>query len=171
MGVPSEDGSGLKSVGMQCHRGLQPRKDLLSSATCWSAYESCWLGLQCKVRGRFPVRLNIARTPIENKYCEGKMKTTLKRELKEAEIEHTETLVFSAPECGTQVEGRGVSSLSAALLSTPFWAPHGLEGGEKDGRKVATGFGQWCYSLPHLAPFPSEEAMGMQFCELRASIP
>ena len=171
MGVPSGVLGDLKSVGMRCHRGLQPRRDLPRAAICWGAYESCWLGLQCKVRGRFPVRLNTARTPIEYKYCEGKMKTTLKRELKEAEIEHAETLVFSVLECGTQVGGGGFFPLSTVLLSTPVQAPHGLEGGEKDGRKVAPGLGQGCYRLPHPAPFSSEEAMGMQFCELRASIP
>ena len=40
------------------------------------------MGLQLKVYGRFHIKLNIGRRPIANKYCEGKMKRTLKRELK-----------------------------------------------------------------------------------------
>ena len=32
--------------------------------------------------GKFPIKLNIDMTPIANKYREGKMKRTLKRELK-----------------------------------------------------------------------------------------
>jgi hypothetical protein len=44
--------------------------------------ESSCLGLQLKVRGKFHVKLNIGGRPIANKYREGKMKRTLKRELK-----------------------------------------------------------------------------------------
>ena len=36
--------------------------------------------------GKFHLRLNIGNRPIANKYCEGKMKRTLKRELKGLEI-------------------------------------------------------------------------------------
>ncbi len=36
--------------------------------------------------GKFHLKLNICGRPIENKYCEGKMKRTLKRELKVPEI-------------------------------------------------------------------------------------
>ena len=32
--------------------------------------------------GKFHLKLNIGSRPIANKYCEGKMKRTLKRELK-----------------------------------------------------------------------------------------
>ena len=46
--------------------------------------ESCCLGLQHKVGGKFHQRLNTGGRPIANKYCEGKMKRTLKRELKSA---------------------------------------------------------------------------------------
>ena len=44
--------------------------------------ESSCLGLQLKVGGKFHLKLNIGRRPIANKYREGKMKRTLKRELK-----------------------------------------------------------------------------------------
>ena len=36
--------------------------------------------------GKFHLRLNTGERPIANKYCEGKMKSTLKRELKGLEI-------------------------------------------------------------------------------------
>ena len=42
--------------------------------------ESGCLGLQPKVGGILHLRLNSGKRPIANKYCEGKMKSTLKRE-------------------------------------------------------------------------------------------
>ncbi len=44
--------------------------------------ESNCLGMQFKVGGKFHLKLNISTRPIANKYREGKMKRTLKRELK-----------------------------------------------------------------------------------------
>ena len=44
--------------------------------------ESSCLGLQLKFGGKFHLKLNIGGRPIANKYREGKMKRTLKRELK-----------------------------------------------------------------------------------------
>uniref|UniRef100_U9UZN4 Uncharacterized protein n=1 Tax=Rhizophagus irregularis (strain DAOM 181602 / DAOM 197198 / MUCL 43194) TaxID=747089 RepID=U9UZN4_RHIID len=43
--------------------------------------ESSCLGLQLKMGGKFLLRLNNGERPIANKYREGKMKRTLKREL------------------------------------------------------------------------------------------
>jgi hypothetical protein len=43
--------------------------------------ESGCLGLQPKAGGIFHLKLNNGKRPIANKYCEGKMKSTLKREL------------------------------------------------------------------------------------------
>ena len=43
--------------------------------------ESSCLGLQLKVGGKFLLKLNMDERPIANKYREGKMKSTLKREL------------------------------------------------------------------------------------------
>ena len=43
--------------------------------------ESGCLGLQPKVGGIFHLKLNTGERPIANKYREGKMKRTLKREL------------------------------------------------------------------------------------------
>jgi hypothetical protein len=44
--------------------------------------ESSCLGLQLQVGGKFLLKLNNGKRPIANKYREGKMKRTLKRELK-----------------------------------------------------------------------------------------
>ena len=48
--------------------------------------------------GKFHLMLNIGERPIANKYCEGKMKRTLKRELKVPEIAGREAngIVLSA---------------------------------------------------------------------------
>ena len=48
--------------------------------------ESGCLGVQPKAGGKFHLKLNIGERPIANKYREGKMKRTLKRELKVLEI-------------------------------------------------------------------------------------
>ena len=49
-------------------------------------YESRSSGLERKLGGKFHLKLNMGSTPIANKYHEGKMKRTLKRELKVPEI-------------------------------------------------------------------------------------
>jgi len=46
--------------------------------------------------GKFHLKLNIAERPIANKYREGKMKRTLKRELKVREIVKREAIETSA---------------------------------------------------------------------------
>ena len=51
-------------------------RDVLNESSC--------LGLQLKMGGKFHLKLNIGERPIANKYCEGKMQRTLKRELKRA---------------------------------------------------------------------------------------
>ena len=45
--------------------------------------ESCTLILVHKAGDKLLLRLNICRKPIANKYCEGKMKSTLERKLKD----------------------------------------------------------------------------------------
>ena len=57
--------------------------------------ESGCLGMQLKVGGKFHLKLNIGERPIANKYREGKMKRTLKRELKVLEIAKREALTTS----------------------------------------------------------------------------
>ena len=46
--------------------------------------ESVCLGMQTKMGGKYHLKLNIGERPIANKYREGKMKRTLKRELNSA---------------------------------------------------------------------------------------
>ena len=53
-------------------------------------YESRSSGLERKVGGKFHLKLNMGSKPIANKYHEGKMKRTLKRELKVREIMQSE---------------------------------------------------------------------------------
>ena len=55
--------------------------------------------MQFKLGGKFHLKLNIGGRPIANKYREGKMKRTLKRELKVPEIEPMEPLGSSVG-CG-----------------------------------------------------------------------
>ena len=45
--------------------------------------------------GKLHPKLNIGGKPIANKYCEGKMKSTLKRELKAPEIAKREVVKSS----------------------------------------------------------------------------
>ena len=56
---------------------------VVSLPTGPASKESCTLILVHKAGDRLLLRLNICRKPIANKYCEGKMKSTLKRELKD----------------------------------------------------------------------------------------
>ena len=49
-------------------------------------YESRSSGLERKFVGKFQLKLNIGSKPIVYKYHEGKMKRTLKRELKVPEL-------------------------------------------------------------------------------------
>ena len=53
------------------------------------------MGLQLKAGGKFHLKLNIGERPIANKYREGKMKRTLKRELKVPEIAEMEPMGVS----------------------------------------------------------------------------
>jgi hypothetical protein len=50
------------------------------------------LGMQPKMGGKSLLRLNTGERPIANKYREGKMKRTLKRELKVLEIVEREAI-------------------------------------------------------------------------------
>ena len=52
--------------------------------------------MQLKMGGKFHLRLNNGKRPIANKYREGKMKSTLKRELKAREIVKRETIEASS---------------------------------------------------------------------------
>ena len=58
--------------------------------------ESGCLGMQPKMGGKFHLKLNIGTRPIANKYREGKMKSTLKRELKVRETVKREAIEVSS---------------------------------------------------------------------------
>ena len=58
--------------------------------------------------GKYHLKLNIGERPIANKYREGKMKRTLKRELKLREIVKRETLE-------TSLAGRIPTSLTTSI--------------------------------------------------------
>ena len=62
--------------------------------------------------GKFHLKLNNGERPIANKYREGKMKRTLKRELKVLEIAKREALETSDMSC---------QSLSAPLVCVCNW--------------------------------------------------
>ncbi len=70
--------------------GDSPVHGCLSERTTDILNESSCLGLQLKAGGKFHLKLNIGGRPIANKYCEGKMKRTLKRELKVPELAEME---------------------------------------------------------------------------------
>ncbi len=62
---------------------------------CRKILESGCLRMQPKMGGKSHLKLNsIGKRPIVNKYREGKMKRTLKRELKVLEIVNREPLKF-----------------------------------------------------------------------------
>ena len=61
--------------------------------------ESSCLGMQLKKGGKFHLKLNIGERPIAKKYREGKMKRTLKRELKVREIVEREGIGASVTVC------------------------------------------------------------------------
>ena len=52
--------------------------------------ESCSLEVERKMGGNLLLKLNIVMRPIANKYREGKVKSTLERELKAPEIDMEE---------------------------------------------------------------------------------
>ena len=54
--------------------------------------------------GKFHLRLNNGKRPIANKYREGKMKSTLKRELKAREIVKRETIETSIIKFGSAID-------------------------------------------------------------------
>ena len=63
--------------------------------------------------GKFHLKLNNGERPIANKYREGKMKRTLKRELKVLEIAKREAL---------ETSDTPSQSLSAPLDGRTYWA-------------------------------------------------
>lgn len=72
----------VRSLDWDPIEGGRPVTKVCSSVR--SVRESGCLKVQPKVGGKFHLRLNIGERPIANKYREGKLKRTLKREFKRA---------------------------------------------------------------------------------------
>ncbi len=79
--------------------------------------------MQLKVGGKFHLKLNISKRPIANKYREGKMKRTLKRELKVLEIAEREAVGSST--------SAGELTPPAACQHRFGAAGHGAQGGRE----------------------------------------
>lgn len=71
-------------------------------------FESYCMVLQYKVGGIFLLRLNISDRPIGNKYLEGKLKRTLKRELKLPETVVVEGLTWTFVGVGWYADPRPI---------------------------------------------------------------
>ena len=65
----------------QAQRGCKARNSN-AALILESSLESSCLGMQLKTGGKLHLRLNTATSPIADKYREGKLKRTLKREFK-----------------------------------------------------------------------------------------
>ena len=91
--------------------------------------------MQLKVGGRLHLKLNIGERPIANKYREGKMKSTLERELKVREIVEREALGVShaardsALRCTSRVASqhwfvpleKGAGNVALRCVIAPCW--------------------------------------------------
>ena len=77
-------GSGAVEVDLERHvgEGESPVCDTGWPGPCAVFGESGCLGMQPKVGGKLHLKLNTGTRPIANKYREGKVKSTLKRESK-----------------------------------------------------------------------------------------
>ena len=86
-------------------------------------HESGCLGMQPKMGGKFHLKLNMGTRPIANKYREGKMKSTLKRELKGREAVKMEPFKGSNEFMGVRLFGRCV--FAGFTIDLPsFETPH-----------------------------------------------
>ena len=79
-----ECGLGVSPLEQGIVEGENPVCRSESASYEYTFEESCFLGLKRKVGGKLHLKLNTCERPIANKYREGKMKRTLKRELKSA---------------------------------------------------------------------------------------
>ena len=91
-GVASGE-AGLSFLEQNFREGDSP---VLCPAFCFHVrcafIESRSLGFERKMCDKFHIKLNIGARPIANKYCDGKMKRTLERELKVPEIAEREAI-------------------------------------------------------------------------------
>ena len=88
-----------------CGRGFSVLRFALDESGC--------LGVQPKMGGKFHLKLNIGTRPIANKYREGKMKSTLKRELKACETVKREAIEASS--AGVAISHELFPQMSASL--------------------------------------------------------
>ncbi len=103
--------AGTTPIEWGTEEGASPVRVLRQGVRRASNESSC-LRVQLKVGGKFHLKLNISKRPIANKYREGKMKRTLKRECKGLEIAKREAAAGSSGRAGS---ARPVSaSVSAA---------------------------------------------------------
>jgi hypothetical protein len=86
--------------------------------------------MQPKMGGKFHLKLNIGTRPIANKYCEGKMKSTLKRELKARET----------------VKGEAIGASSVAGAISLRWARRRICVAQAPG--ASSWVHSWVYSFP-----------------------
>ena len=86
---------GPSSLELDIREGENPVFGRASVPVSSAFEESGCLGSQPKLGGKFHPKLNNGKRPIANKYREGKMKRTLKRELKVREIVKRETIETS----------------------------------------------------------------------------
>ena len=77
------------------------------------------MGVQPKLGGKFLLKLNIGERPIANKYREGKMQRTLKRELKVLEIAKREAIGTSG--CPLSIQPSLVHH--GGDRRDPLWSP------------------------------------------------
>ena len=85
----------LTTVEMVANEGDSPVR--AGGKTSTPGQESGCLGLQSKAGGKLHLRLNTDKRPIANKYREGKLKRTLKKELKVREIASREAIGMAEP--------------------------------------------------------------------------
>ena len=71
----------LKLLGTAHRRGWQSRMPDIVHQPCSPIYELGCFEMQPKMGGKHLLKLNIGTRPILNKYCQGKMKSTLKWKL------------------------------------------------------------------------------------------
>ena len=69
--------------------------------------------------GKFHLKLNTGERPIANKYCEGKMQRTLKRELKVLEIVKRERIKTNVSQLINQLNGGYIVIFKRRVLSFP----------------------------------------------------
>ena len=113
---------GLNPLEQGIIEGENPVFDRVSHSLRYVFDESGCLGMQPKMGGKFHLKLNIGTRPIANKYREGKMKRTLKRELKVRETVKREAIGASICAVGNQPDVLGTqASVSASRLVCAPW--------------------------------------------------